>query len=75
MYIYFSRLNVAQLGYSILMKFSVNQTRLVSPCGDFRGDGCEGNEEQQHGIDKVTICLEGLLPERRLKVLLLSLIQ
>ena len=36
------------------MKFSVDQTRLVSPCGDFRGDGCEGNEEQQHGIDKLT---------------------
>ena len=54
MYIYFSRLNVTQLGYSILMKFSVDQTRLVSPCGDFRGDGCKANEEQQHGIDKVT---------------------
>ena len=38
----------------MLMKFSVDQTRLVSPCGDFRGDGCKGNEEQQHGIDKVT---------------------
>lgn len=53
MYGYSSRLNVTQLGYSILMKFSVDQTRLVSPCGDFRGDGCEGNEEQQHGIGKL----------------------
>ena len=59
-YIYiFSRLNGTELGYRILMKFSVDQTRLMSPCGDFRGDGCEGNEEQQHGIDKLTNLFAG----------------